>query len=157
MFLTVHATVAAAIAQSVPNPWVAFVIGFFSHFILDAIPHGDAIIGSSPTKKGRIIRLLIAASIDGIILSIILFIGLSRDWFHFPLSVAFSMIGAMLPDALQILPEILDSSLLNRFRNFHHRCHHGLDTSFSFLRHRPPVVLGIALQIITLIVAIKLL
>lgn len=154
MFLTVHSTVAAALTQSIPNPWIAFVIGFISHFFLDAIPHGDEIIGTSPTKKGQLTRLFTAAAIDGMILFILLFIALSRDWFLFPNSALFAMAGAMLPDALQILPEAFDSPILNRFRNFHHRCHSGLDTSF-FLRRRPPIVVGVSLQILTLLIALK--
>lgn len=154
MFLTAHATVAAALTQSIPNPLVAFVIGFFSHFVLDAIPHGDEIIGTSPTKKGRMIRLFIAASIDGVILFIVLFTALSRGLFHFPTSTLFAAFGSMLPDALQILPEIFDSPILSRFRDFHHRCHAGLEKSF-FLRRRPPTIVGISLQIIALAIAIR--
>lgn len=154
MFLTTHATVAAALTQSIPNPWVAFVIGFFSHFVLDAIPHGDEIIGSSPTKKGQTTRLFIAASIDGVILFVVLFTALSRGWFPFPTAALFAATGAMFPDALQILPEIFDSPILSRFRDFHHRCHAGLEKSF-FFRRRAPIVVGIILQILTLLIALR--
>jgi hypothetical protein len=42
MILTTHAVVGAALASFVPShPAVAFVLGFGSHFILDAIPHVD--------------------------------------------------------------------------------------------------------------------
>jgi hypothetical protein len=47
MILTTHAVVGAALASFVPShPAVAFVLGFGSHFILDAIPHVDYPIGS---------------------------------------------------------------------------------------------------------------
>lgn len=157
MFLTVHATVAAALTQSVPTPWIAFVLGFFSHFVLDAIPHGDEIIGSAPTKKGRLIRLLSAATIDGLILSVILFFGFSRDWFLYPLSVTVAAIGAMLPDALQLLADLMPHSVpLQRFRAFHHMFHHGLPESLPFLRYRPHMIVGVVFQIITLSIALKM-
>jgi hypothetical protein len=42
MILTTHAVVGAALASFVPShPAAAFVLGFASHFILDAIPHVD--------------------------------------------------------------------------------------------------------------------
>src|ERR1700743_1355819 len=42
MILTSHAVVGAALASFVPShPAVAFVLGFGSHFVLDAIPHVD--------------------------------------------------------------------------------------------------------------------
>jgi hypothetical protein len=49
MILTTHAVVGAALASFVPeHPAVAFVVGFGSHFILDAIPHVDYPSGLVP-------------------------------------------------------------------------------------------------------------
>jgi hypothetical protein len=42
MILTTHAIVGAALASFLPShPAAAFVVGFASHFALDAIPHVD--------------------------------------------------------------------------------------------------------------------
>jgi hypothetical protein len=42
MILSTHAVVGVALASFVPShPFAAFVIGFASHFALDAIPHWD--------------------------------------------------------------------------------------------------------------------
>ena len=42
MILSTHAVVGAALASFVPShPLAALVIGFASHFALDAIPHWD--------------------------------------------------------------------------------------------------------------------
>src|SRR5262249_58022676 len=42
MILSPHAVVGAAIANLLPaHPGAAFVLGFASHFALDAIPHAD--------------------------------------------------------------------------------------------------------------------
>src|ERR1700676_3562729 len=48
MILSTHAIVGAAIASFLPShPAAAFVLGFASHFILDAIPHWDYPIRST--------------------------------------------------------------------------------------------------------------
>ncbi|MFA6338776.1 MAG: hypothetical protein WCW87_01835 [Candidatus Paceibacterota bacterium] len=41
MVLSTHMVVGALLAQQVSNPFVAFFVGFLSHFVLDAIPHWD--------------------------------------------------------------------------------------------------------------------
>ena len=48
MILSTHAIVGAAIASFLPShPTAAFVLGFASHFVLDAIPHWDYPIRSA--------------------------------------------------------------------------------------------------------------
>lgn len=58
MFLSTHAGVGAAIGSLLPShPVAAAVLGFASHFPLDAIPHWDYPIGSgfvSPAVGGRL-------------------------------------------------------------------------------------------------------
>ena len=57
MILTTHAVVGAALASFVPShPAAAFVLGFGSHFNLDAIPHVDYPIKSRSVNP-RIGRL----------------------------------------------------------------------------------------------------
>ena len=41
MFLTSHATAAVLIAEQIHSPTLAFALGWLSHYLLDAIPHGD--------------------------------------------------------------------------------------------------------------------
>lgn len=41
MVLATHAIIGAAAGRLVSSPWLAFVIGFASHFFIDAIPHWD--------------------------------------------------------------------------------------------------------------------
>lgn len=41
MYSPVHATAGELIATAIPNPTLAFLAGISSHYILDAIPHGD--------------------------------------------------------------------------------------------------------------------
>jgi len=41
MILTVHSLVGAAVANQFKNPLLGWLLAFFSHFILDVIPHRD--------------------------------------------------------------------------------------------------------------------
>lgn len=41
MFLIVHTVASTAISQQTANPMLVFLFSFFSHFVLDFIPHGD--------------------------------------------------------------------------------------------------------------------
>ena len=51
MFLTVHAPAGALLGVLFGNPFLAFIFGLVSHFILDAIPHGDREVGEWLEKK----------------------------------------------------------------------------------------------------------
>jgi len=52
MILTTHAIVGAALASFLSShPAAAFVAGFASHFVLDAIPHVDYPIIGEPQDR----------------------------------------------------------------------------------------------------------
>jgi hypothetical protein len=56
MFLTTHATVGLIIGKYIPQPLLAFGLGFLSHLILDAIPHGTIECGDpDPVKEKKLI------------------------------------------------------------------------------------------------------
>jgi hypothetical protein len=109
MILTTHAVVGAALASFVPShPAAAFVFGFGSHFILDAIPHVDypiksrsvdPRIGAPMAFDGALLRDFITIGSDGLfgmLLSLLLFSSLTNFW-----AVVMGAVGAMLPDPLQ--------------------------------------------------------
>ncbi|OGY53719.1 MAG: hypothetical protein A3A24_00935 [Candidatus Buchananbacteria bacterium RIFCSPLOWO2_01_FULL_46_12] len=100
MFLTVHATAAIIVTQQVVNPWLAFLIGFLSHFVLDAIPHGDEDLFKHADGRIKMRVLIITALID-LLLALI--------WFNFLWQqekitslwpAVFAAFGSMLPDFL---------------------------------------------------------
>jgi hypothetical protein len=52
MVLSTHAVVGASIASFLPNhPVAGFVLGFFSHFLFDAIPHWDYKLDSAEKNE----------------------------------------------------------------------------------------------------------
>lgn len=115
MTLTAHAITGAALASLVPDqPLVGFVIGFASHFVLDAIPHWDYKLNSKKEDSNNhmnddmvinkdFLKDILKISFDGILgllLSLIVF----NFYFKFPTLVVLSgVIGAMMPDALQFV------------------------------------------------------
>ena len=98
MFLTVHATAAVLITQKISNPLLAFIIGFISHYILDAIPHGDDKIFERWQGKAQLRVMALVAAVD---------FGASLLWLNFlidqlalawPLAVLAAAAGSLLPD-----------------------------------------------------------
>ncbi len=98
MFLTIHALFALIFAKFIPNPLWAFLFGFASHFLLDAIPHGDKeIYNWSEEKKRKMMPRM--ALIDGLIMVIFLYF-LQKNW-QLPLFTGAALIiGAVMPDAI---------------------------------------------------------
>lgn len=100
MFLTVHATAAVIIAQKVHSPLLAFLLGFVSHYILDAIPHGDDKIFERFRGKTLIKAMTIAAIIDFTISLIWLNFLYQQGAFELNLTILAAVAGSILPDFL---------------------------------------------------------
>lgn len=145
MYLTVHAAVGAAIGQHLANPWLAFIIGFISHLILDIIPHGDEGIKRWKLFKTEMQRTIAAATIDFFVLSIVAVYWLN----HSPVSefpgMIYGMAGAVLPDTLWGFHRITGTPLLNWYSRSHSGLHHILKKPLA-LRH------GFLIQIPLLII-----
>jgi hypothetical protein len=111
MILCTHAIVGAAFASFLPSrPAAAFVIGFASHFALDAIPHQDYPINSSSVNPRigapmAFDRALLQDAVTigsdglfGLVAALFLFGSSAGLW-----SILLGAIGAMLPDPLQFM------------------------------------------------------
>ena len=98
MFLTVHSSSGLIIGSLTGNPILAFLFGLISHFIIDAIPHGDTSLRHGRDEKQRISIMAKIGSADSIItISYLLII----FYFHkelLTLSIILAVIGALLPD-----------------------------------------------------------
>lgn len=130
MYLTVHGAAALALARLSPNPAVGFLLGLLSHAVLDVIPHGDELPHWFAGSK-RVQRLMGAGILDGIILSLFLLIYLwTTPGQNLPIVFA-TVIGAVLPDALQGLyfllskpPRWLEWLQHHHIENIHNPFHH---------------------------------
>src|SRR6201995_5456635 len=110
MILSTHAIVGGAIASLLPShPVLVAVLGFASHFVVDAIPHWDYPLQSISVKPGadnkalRLNRRLIS---DLCLIGLDACAGLATAVFLFasPASlgvIALGAIAGMLPDPLQ--------------------------------------------------------
>jgi hypothetical protein len=127
MILTTHAVVGAALASFVPShPAAAFVLGFGSHFILDAIPHVDypirsrsvnPRIGAPMTFDRALLQDIVTIGSDGLfgmLVSLLLFSTSANFW-----AVLMGAVGAMAPDPLQFAFTRWRHEPLRTFQRFH--------------------------------------
>jgi hypothetical protein len=113
MTLGTHAVAGALAAQLVPgHPVLGFAVGFCSHFLMDAIPHGHYQLGSKQHNPGGALNEdmnvrssaflldLLKTGTDacaGLIVSLLIFSGSS------PWQVFAGAVGGVLPDPLQFV------------------------------------------------------
>ena len=111
MFITVHATVGAIIGEQTNNIWVALVLGFLSHFVFDAIPHGDQnLLDKEPTKKSKAAKFFKFFVLDALVLSAAFSLYFNFHLFDNWLPVLAGAFGAILPDGISGLNLILPRS-----------------------------------------------
>jgi hypothetical protein len=131
MILSTHAVVGAALASFVPShPLAALVIGFASHFALDAIPHWDYPIKSrsvnpkiaAPMVFDRaLLQDAVTIGFDGLvgIISALLLFGSPINYW----AILLGAIGAMLPDPLQFIHARLPHEPLRTLQRLHRWAH----------------------------------
>lgn len=138
MILSAHAITGAALASAMPeHPLAGFAVGFFSHFVLDSIPHWDYHLDSSVEDETdhlnddmvispMFYRDLVKIAIDGtfgLVVSYFLF------GFHAPYAVVAVLLGAiggMAPDALRFVSMKWKHEPLNSLTRFHLWIHSNL-------------------------------
>jgi hypothetical protein len=144
MILTTHAVVGAALASFVPShPAVAFVVGFASHFALDAIPHVNYPIKSRSVRIGApmvvdkaLLQDALTIGFDGLFGTIVaLFLFSSSTSF---LAILMGAVGAMLPDPLKFLHTRWPREPLRTLQRFHRWAH--------TKKQRQGAILGVASQ-----------
>ena len=131
MILSTHAVVGAAIASFLPShPIAAFVLGFASHFILDAIPHWDYRIKSTSVNPNigepmifdrALLQDALTIGSDallGIVAALFLFASAESLW-----AILLGSFGAMLPDPLQFAHVRLPRAPLRTLQLFHRWMH----------------------------------
>jgi len=131
MILCTHAVVGAALASFVPShPAMAFLLGFASHFALDAIPHADypirsrsvnPKIGAPMVFDAALVWDMLAIGSDaliGTVLAVFLFGSPAALW-----AVLVGAFGAMLPDPLQFVYSRFPREPLRTLQRFHRWAH----------------------------------
>lgn len=164
MTLATHIVVGATAATVfTTHPVEAFLVGFASHFVLDAIPHWDYPIdslsderaGTDPLQKKIHFSSVIFFDVARVLLDV--FVGVAivagivffRDTHILGSTVMLLIAGAfggVLPDFLQFLNGVIKNPLLQLHQKFHHFIHARIK-----LDDRPiigvPIQLGIILVV----------
>ncbi len=145
MLLSIHAAAGALIGQQTNNPILAFILGFASHFALDAVPHGDQdwIEDYKGDDKSRAKRIIFLVGLDAVIL-----LGLLVSQFFYrsltpTLNIASGILGGILPDFLVGCHELSDK-LFKNFYQLHFKMHDLLNIK------QPSTVQGIVFQAVVL-------
>jgi len=128
MFIAGHAIAGALIGQQIGEGAILiFLLAFISHFLLDLIPHGDHhhVVDFYFGKKQKLKALYSTIIVDAIatiiiVVTLLTFVNLNR------VAVAWGVIGAVLPDLLVGLNELVKSSKTQWFTKFHFRIHNAL-------------------------------
>ena len=163
MFLAVHASIGAIAGISVKSPFIAFALGFVSHFFSDMIPHGDEHMYEGYKSGKKVTRALLYVSLDALATVILIAIFFSKQDFFSPLNVAMGIIGGLLPDLLVGLCEIIKpqsrrwffARKLAWFHGFHMYNHHLLIKHVGKEKDIP-FRYGLLLQGVVLTILIKI-
>lgn len=145
MILTPHLIAGAAIASQTNNLFLIAVISFFSHHLLDALPHWDYKI--SFKKRLGISALKITADIlIGIIFILTVFFISSKIDFFSLLKLFLGAFFSILPDGFQFLAFMFPNKSFKSYLKFHRFFGSKYKKSFSLI--------GLSTQIIIIILAI---
>lgn len=151
MFLTVHAVAGEVAAQSLSvSPVWAFIIGFISHFFIDALPHGDEDLGA-PHQHNLVRFLVLLTLLDLSIMALVQAFLWKAGLITNP-AVLLAAFGAMLPDGLQV-PDIIfpkGPAIFGWYRKAHERFH-------NIFGIRLGIKKGLVFQALTLILLMTML
>lgn len=107
MFSPVHASAGILIARFTPNPATAFALALVSHFLIDAIPHGDE-SPDAPNLQRPVSRFIAVVFLDSSVavaaILILIFSG------HTPPAdrLIAGVVGSITPDGLWGLEYVLN-------------------------------------------------
>jgi hypothetical protein len=151
MLLTPHTIVGIAIATNIPNPYLAVIFAFISHFLGDKVPHWD--FYSNTKKEERIIGWRPIAVMAELAVGVA--VGVAFTCYYLwvkndPLlavTVFFCGIASVLPDAL---------SSLSLFGGKEGKFLKTLNKIQSKMQFQAPLPWGILTQVIVILISLFL-
>lgn len=151
MFIAGHAVAGAVIGQQLGgNPILVFILAFISHFLLDIVPHGDGHHVHDYYHGGRkkLKSLYSVLTVDAI--ATIIFVSWAFAYLQLNrVSVAWGIIGGVIPDLLVGLSEIWKQKWLKFFTKLHFVVHNAL---IDVIKVKPWPGAVLQLIIITLLI-----
>jgi len=150
MFLAVHSSVGLFIGSEVANPWLAFLLGFVSHLVLDMIPHGDEGLGESKNPARKIKKLFLISSVDLLLVIALFFYLTNNSFIVLRPGILTGLAGSLLPDFIWGFHEIsrdrvsgwISSNILSRLHDL--------------LKIKVSLPVGLIIQLATLIIFVSL-
>jgi len=127
MYVSFHSAIGASVALSLfPGNWpLAFLAGWFGHYLADAIPHGDDASPELLADRRRLVRRAAAWGAGDLAV-----LGTLTVWWTvrhgFSPTLAAAVIGSSLPDLMWGLEAVLNRSLFGWFARFHKLIHNPL-------------------------------
>jgi len=100
MIATTHIIAGSAIGSQVDAPWLAFVLGFASHHLLDAVPHLD--YGDIGNKKGVPFTTWLYIGMDLTVGALLLAYFIHTP--HHQPGLVWGALGGLLPDIIDNSP-----------------------------------------------------
>ena len=155
MYLSIHATAGVLIGSYTNSSLIAFVVGFFSHFLLDMVPHRD---GKLPIEdlsikqiRRRYFDKIVAIVYLDLCVSTVVAGALLTNNLHFITpSILWGIIGSIAPDVLQIFAFMFPRvKPLQRFQELHNTLH------YNPKRQKISLVAGHLTQLLTLLTLIR--
>jgi len=136
MFLAVHASIGGLIGEKIvtAHQWLAFVLGFLSHFILDMIPHNDDVT-IDPINKQSLYLVVASDLLISFFLMLFWLKWLTPQNSH---SLILGMFGAVLPDGIWGIHEQWKIKGFGWF----HKMHNYIHRLFSYQISRKKALLG---------------
>lgn len=130
MVLATHLITGAALGQVISNPALAFLSGFLSHFLLDAVPHWDYPLRThkfdpeNPLDPRMAINRdfvfdLAKIFLDLLLGLLVLLLAVNFSAWQLNSAVIWGLIGAVLPDFLQFAYFKLEWPVLKLLQKFH--------------------------------------
>lgn len=128
MYSPIHASVGLLLAQYMPNPAAAFVVGAASHYLLDAVPHGDTGLGPWLTGGHARRRILTIETMDLGLATIAVLALVGSHPTTWWLTLVAGAVGGVTPDLLWGVRFVFDSKgwripLITPFLHHHDRWH----------------------------------
>lgn len=152
MFLTTHALIGALIGIKLSgHAFLAFIFGFISHFIIDAIPHGDEklfVLNKTRDRVGSKGKLYSIIGFDCFLTILLLIFATYYRHPETPVAIIFGVLGSTVPDLLWGMHEQWGFKILHKYHDFHLFFHKIIKRDISFKK-------GVIIQIAVLIVFLK--
>ncbi len=150
MTATAHALVAGAIATKFTDPQTAAALAFFSHFVMDSIPHWDVGTNWRERTRSKTGAFAIAETAIGILVAVALFS--SRA----PMATLLvAIVFALLPDWLEV-PYYVFFARQNKEKpaktaGFWEKLTYGIYKTENFFHTKAEYPLGVITQVVTVL------